>query len=90
MARNGGSAVVGDPPGQAVTCLGVGTDMGESDMALVVMGLSVGRQRPAAERGVKEMGFCWGGKGKQQRPVPYRRASDLPCPFSRCQLPWLP
>ena len=48
----------------------MGTDMGESDMALLVMGLSVRRQRPAAERGVKEVGFCWGGMGKQQRPVP--------------------
>jgi len=44
--------------------------MGESDMALLVMGLSVRRQHPAAERGVKKVGFCWGGMGKQQRPVP--------------------
>ena len=49
---------------------GDGYRYGESDMALVVMGLSVGRQRPAAERGVKKVGFCWGGMGKQQRPVP--------------------
>ena len=51
-------------PGQAVNCLGVVTHLGGSDNAVLVMGLSVRRQRPAAERGLKELGFCWGGYGQ--------------------------